>query len=87
MPDQFLLVTGLSLLVILVLISAPLRRLRSGVVLVIGALLIGLIALVVFFGPAGWAPGLLCGGGVVAGGAALYGVLALMERWAQSDND
>jgi hypothetical protein len=70
------------------LISRPLRRLNQGAALVIGAVLVGLIALAVFFGPAGWAPGLICAGGLVAAGLALYGLLALMERWARGgDND
>jgi hypothetical protein len=87
LSDQFLLTVGLSAVVILVLVSGPMRRLHQGAALVTGALLVGLIALAVFFGPGGWAPGVVCAVGLVTTGLGLYGLLALMERWARGGDD
>jgi hypothetical protein len=84
---QFAVTLFLSAIVIWLLTRSPFRRLPQGLVLVLGAIAVGLIALVVFFGAYGGGFGLMCGGAVVVAGAVLYLLLWLMERWAQGGGD
>jgi hypothetical protein len=77
----------LSLGILWVLSRTVFNRLPQGVVLVSGAIAVGAVVLLVFYGPVGIVTGLLCAGSVVAGGALLYSMLWLMERWAKGGGD
>ena len=78
---------ALSFVVIWLLSRSAFDRLPQGASWVVGAVTIGLIALLVFVGPLGGAVGLACAGGVIVVGGLLYALLWLMERWASGGGD
>jgi hypothetical protein len=85
--QQFGVTVALSCLIIWLLSRSAFDRVPQGTLWVVGAVLIGLTALLVFVGPLGGAVGLACAGGVVVVGGLLYAMLWLMERWASCGGD
>jgi hypothetical protein len=84
---QFGVTLALSCLIIWLLSRSAFDRVPQGTLWVVGAVLIGLTALLVFVGPLGGAVGLACAGGVIVVGGLLYAMLWLMERWASGGGD
>lgn len=78
---------ALACIVIWLLSRSALDRLPQGTLWVVGAVIIGFIALLVFVGPLGGAVGLGCAGGVIVVGGLLYALLWLMERWASGGGE
>ncbi len=85
--EKFLLTLGLSAGVIWLLSRKTFNRLPQGLVIVMEAVAVGLIALFIFYGGVEAAFGLLCAGGALALGGALYAMLWLMERWAKGGGE
>ena len=85
--EQAMLTLALAGVAVWLLARLTARRWPQGAVLGAGAIIVGVIALTVFFGGSGGLFGLLCAGGLVGGALVLYGVLWLMERWARSGDD
>jgi hypothetical protein len=78
---------ALSCVVLWLLSRSAFDRVSQGTLWVVGAVAIGLIALLVFVGPVGGVAGLACAGGAMAAGGLLYAFLWLMERWASGGGD
>ncbi|MDP3046114.1 MAG: hypothetical protein Q8O07_01370 [Chloroflexota bacterium] len=76
--QQFGTTLALACVVIWLLSRSAFDRLPQGTLWVVGAVIIGLIALLVFVGPLGGAVGLGCGGGVIVVGGLLYALVWLM---------
>lgn len=87
LPQQVAVTLALSCVVIWLFSRSRLDRFPQGAVWVIGAVAIGFIALIAFVGPLGSVVGLACAGVVVAMGGLLYGLLWLMERWANKGGE
>jgi hypothetical protein len=87
LPQQFGVTLALSGVVIWVLSRSAFDRFPQGALWVVGAVAIGAIALMVFVGPVGGVVGLVCAGAAIGVGGLLYGLLWLMERWANGGGD
>jgi hypothetical protein len=84
---KLLLTLGLAAAVIWLLSRKFFERFPQNLVIVAEAVCVGLIALYVFYGDLGTGFGLLCAGGALGLGGALYALLWLMERWAKGGGD
>jgi len=90
LPELLLKLTkimALSGVVVWVLTRRIFERVHQGVVLVVEAVAVGLIALYVLFGDAGVGFGIVCAGGALGLAGVLYVVLALMDRWAKGGGE